>query len=136
MLVGRDKLRQACRGRLQYRDWPIGTAAAGGLPRHLFRSEEGTTMIYRLGSEAQRAIVCFLGHHEDWRSDDLRICVGVALVAAGAHVVHLNLVAHESRPTCSLDVQSEEHPKDFDLPLRLQPPPGTPKPPVELPVDG
>merc|ERR1740129_2270571 len=91
-------------------------------------------MIYRLGSEAQHGITCFLGYNGSWRSDDLRICVGVALVAAGAHVVHLDLAFHTPGQPCNLGEQGEAHPKDFELPARLQPLPGTSRPPAELPL--
>jgi len=107
--LGRERLRQLCRGRLRYREWQMGTASAGGLPRHL-RSEEGATMVYRLASEAQRTKVCFFGLDENWRCDDLRMAVGAALIATGTCVVHLRLEVN----------QTEVQPPEYQLPARLQ----------------
>eukprot|EP00928_Gymnodinium_smaydae_P063260 TRINITY_DN46901_c0_g1_i1.p1 TRINITY_DN46901_c0_g1~~TRINITY_DN46901_c0_g1_i1.p1 ORF type:complete len:649 (-),score=41.72 TRINITY_DN46901_c0_g1_i1:166-2019(-) len=119
-LIGRESLKRACRGRLHYKEWQIGTATAGGLVRHVFCTEEGATLIFRLLSEAQNASVCFLGNEAQWRSDDLRMVVGVALATAGANVIHLSMClepSHEEQLTST----SVGHPTDFELPTHLRP---------------
>eukprot|EP00929_Paragymnodinium_shiwhaense_P098218 TRINITY_DN59731_c0_g1_i1.p1 TRINITY_DN59731_c0_g1~~TRINITY_DN59731_c0_g1_i1.p1 ORF type:complete len:642 (-),score=88.46 TRINITY_DN59731_c0_g1_i1:230-2074(-) len=114
-----DSLRQACRGRLRcYRHWPIGTSAAGGLAKHLFRSEEGATLVYRLLREAQSSVLCVLSSKAQWREDDLRQSVAVALSRAGALVEHL---AIEARAPALASVSEEYHPAEFELPSRLRP---------------
>eukprot|EP00931_Biecheleriopsis_adriatica_P066038 TRINITY_DN40462_c0_g1_i1.p1 TRINITY_DN40462_c0_g1~~TRINITY_DN40462_c0_g1_i1.p1 ORF type:complete len:656 (+),score=85.30 TRINITY_DN40462_c0_g1_i1:61-2028(+) len=91
-----ESLREACRGRLHYRSWPLGTASAGGLSRHLFRTEEGVTLVYRLLREAQHSLVCFLGPGADWRTDDTRLAVGYALTLAGSRVAHFNSTIYKA----------------------------------------
>jgi len=84
-----QSLREAVRGRVKYRHWPLGTAAAGGLTKHLFETEEGVTLVNRLALEAHGSMTCFLGICPDVQNDRLRQSVSSALLAAGADVVHL-----------------------------------------------
>eukprot|EP00927_Polykrikos_kofoidii_P064930 TRINITY_DN60737_c0_g1_i1.p1 TRINITY_DN60737_c0_g1~~TRINITY_DN60737_c0_g1_i1.p1 ORF type:complete len:830 (+),score=130.82 TRINITY_DN60737_c0_g1_i1:77-2491(+) len=124
-----ERLQASCRGRQRYREWPLGRRSAGGLAHHLFRTEEGATLVYRMLKEAQNTVVCFLGLASNWREDDLRQSMAVALTAAGGQVVHLHGggVGLSGRLTGETAVSpvahvTEGHPADFQLPVRLQPP--------------
>jgi len=120
-MLGREQLREDSRGRLQYREWQIGTAAAGGITRHLFHTEEGRTMIHRMFSEAQHATVCYVGTESEWLQDDLQMSVGVALSEAGAEVIHFEVVSHGNTGLAGIRIlECEAHPFSFELPSHLK----------------